>query len=809
MNQVLFDILLERLTGDANLEPRVADILLSACHGREPLKAFLDEGQSVSGSTSTPATTRIEPPGTYLQSLQVSGFRGIGASVQLNFRPGPGLTLIVGRNGTGKSSFAEGLELLLTGDTLRWSGKTQIWSQCWRNLHQTDSTSLQAEFLVEGQSAPVKLSRSWPSGSALEQGQTVVKSPGRSDASLSDIGWAQALLVHRPILSYNEIGSMFSEGPSKLYDALSTILGLEDLVEVAKSLKEERGARESLVKDVAKRASELRQQLEPLHDERAVKCREALGKKVIDLKGLAEVLEGAPGQDNHSQVSLLRELSTLRPPSAEEAQALAARLQQLAERQSALAGTDGERAQQTAELLELALRAHDGHQDCPVCGKGLDAGWEESTRAEVTRLQTLAQEATALRREREGALAALANLVKEPPACLQRGPEVGMETTGALERWSDYAVSVTDLREIAQHLVGPGLTQLRQALQELSERAAKELESRHSEWREVHGPLTAFLSAARQAAPYEPDVKILKKAEVWLKEAGADLRAARFLPIGAAAQLHWDTLRQDSNVELGGVVLAGSGPQRRVSLDVTVDGVAGAALSVMSQGELNALALSLFLPRATLPESPFRFVVIDDPVQSMDPARVDGLAQTLEQVAKHRQVVVFTHDSRLSEAIRRLGIAADMVEVTRRENSAVEARASHDPVSRALDDAYALTQTRDLDARAAARVIPGFCRIALEAAFDQVVRRVRLGRGERHRDVESQLEKAKTLRQKASLAWFESVDGGDVEGELRRMGGHSAVNTFRLCNKGAHGEAVDNLEALVRDTQNLARLVRQ
>jgi wobble nucleotide-excising tRNase len=51
---------------------------------------------------------------------------------------------------------------------------------------------------------------------------------------------------------------------------------------------------------------------------------------------------------------------------------------------------------------------------------------------------------------------------------------------------------------------------------------------------------------------------------------------------------------------------------------VTVDGVEGAALGVMSQGELHAMALSLFLPRATLPESPFRFVVIDDPVQSMD-----------------------------------------------------------------------------------------------------------------------------------------------------------------------------------------------
>jgi hypothetical protein len=37
-------------------------------------------------------------------------------------------------------------------------------------------------------------------------------------------------------------------------------------------------------------------------------------------------------------------------------------------------------------------------------------------------------------------------------------------------------------------------------------------------------------------------------------------------------------------------------------------------------------ALALLLPpRARLPASPFRFLVIDDPVQAMDPAKVDGL----------------------------------------------------------------------------------------------------------------------------------------------------------------------------------------
>jgi hypothetical protein len=48
---------------------------------------------------------------------------------------------------------------------------------------------------------------------------------------------------------------------------------------------------------------------------------------------------------------------------------------------------------------------------------------------------------------------------------------------------------------------------------------------------------------------------------------------------------------------------------------------------VISQGEVNPLVLSMFLPRARLSGSLFRFLVIDDRVQAMDPAKVDGLAR--------------------------------------------------------------------------------------------------------------------------------------------------------------------------------------
>ena len=196
----------------------------------------------------------------------------------------------------------------------------------------------------------------------------------------------------------------------------------------------------------------------------------------------------------------------------------------------------------------------------------------------------------------------------------------------------------------------------------------------------------------------------------------------------------------------------------------------------MSQGELHSLALSLFLPRATLSESPFRFVVIDDPVQSMDPARVDGLARALEDTARTRQVIVFTHDERLAEAVRRLNIKSTILSVTRRPKSVVEVRTALDPVRANIEDALALVHTTELPGDVLRRLVPGFCRSALEASFIDVFRRRRLAAGRLHSEVEEELKEAGKLTPLAALAFFDDKDkGGDVMKRLNQFGGGQAT----------------------------------
>src|SRR5258708_26777268 len=101
----------------------------------------------------------------------------------------------------------------------------------------------------------------------------------------------------------------------------------------------------------------------------------------------------------------------------------------------------------------------------------------------------------------------------------------------------------------------------------------------------------------------------------------------------------------------------------------------------------------------------------------MDPARVDGLLRALEDVAGPRQVIVFTHDERLPEAVLRLGIEATVLKVTRRPKSVVEIRPGINPVRAHIQDALALVHATHLPKHVLQRLLPRVCRPAPEPSL--------------------------------------------------------------------------------------------
>jgi energy-coupling factor transporter ATP-binding protein EcfA2 len=807
----LFSLVVDRLAASPPAVAGGDELVLAAFEGSDALRLLLAAGDRA--ATAVPAYNPVAtPPSVLLTRLEVEGFRGIGPPATLDLPPGPGLTLVVGRNGSGKSSVAEALEMLLTGSNRRWFERPKVWAEGWRNLHHGPAR-ITATFAVDGTSTPMRVTRAWPANADVSG--SVLETDGKR-RSMEQTGWDQALRGYPPLLSQNELGRILEGKPTELYDALASILGLADIAAAESLLRKARLDAETSIKGRQREADQIAEQLAALDDERAVATRTALSAKAWDLDAVRKTVAGGiAAVEERTALRTLRELSTLEVVDRERVRQTTTRLREVNEELGRIGGSDAAAARETAVLLEQALKVHAPHEglDCPVCGSTgvLTYEWRLQT---SERIRELREQATSVEQVHEQAAAVRANagrLIVPPPAALREASGVGVDAAAALaqwDRWSSVAAD-HDLLALATHLdtVAPDLIA---AVAGVRGAAGAELERREDRWRPIAQQLLTWLPGAAEAQSLRQTLPRLRAAESWIKDAHEALRRQRFEPIAAEVQNNWIELRQTSSVQLGELRLEGTSTsnQRRLTLDVSIDGEEGSALGVMSQGELNCLALSLFLPRASMPESPFRFIVIDDPVQAMDPVKVEGLARVFARVARERQLVVLTHDDRLPAAVRRLEMEATIIEVNRREGSVVSLRTIFDPVTRHIDDAMAVAQTSRLPAEAR-RVVPGFCRLALEAACAEAVTRRLLREGTSHEAIAAALNVPTTLRMWMAMALLKDANrAGDVQDWLQRnLPG--ATTIVQLANKGSHTDISGDLITLVRSAEQLCKRIQE
>ena len=187
------------------------------------------------------------------------------------------------------------------------------------------------------------------------------------------------------------------------------------------------------------------------------------------------------------------------------------------------------------------------------------------------------------------------------------------------------------------------------------------------------------------------------------------------------------------------------------------------------------------------------------------------MARVFDEVAADRQLIVFTHDDRLPESLRRLRIEHACKQVTRRPGSIVEVREKRDPVIQYFQDARSVALDSDLPEQVARRVVPGMCRDGLEAACVEAVRRRRLARGEPHSAVDELLDRTRTLKQKASLALYDDPGrgGGDISRRISERWMRQFADAFWDANRGAHKPFAGSLKRLINDCQGLAERLRR
>jgi energy-coupling factor transporter ATP-binding protein EcfA2 len=800
-NDTLKNDVLAAADADESLSERARLAVLAALEDPDVLSEALGGGaaspQLVSSLTAADNSSE-EPVGAYLASITVSGFRGIGPKVTVPLQPGPGLMVIAGRNGSGKSTLAEALELALTGINSRWQDKPVVWSQNWRNLHAGEPAQIRIGIAEEG-AGTTTIGVDWPAGVDVPVGRMEpwVQRKGQKRQPVSVLGWGAALTMYRPLLSYDELSGILEGKPSEFYDQLYKLLGLEQLTTAIDVLDAEVKRLREPALGLKRAADTLKPVLTAHQDSRAAVALAQVKKSKPDLDVVRPLITGAAA-NVPAAWELARQLVV---PTDEEAEPKCAALRLAAQAEQQEAQRADTLAADRAGLLESSLSFHDQHGDqrCPVCGQGtLDENWAVAARAALERAQSAARDLNAARAETRQARSAVVAMVRS----VARAPLVDADldtlevARAAYDRFAELPVG--DDLALAEHVDGT-LPPLRTAYAALAQEASALIQAREDAWGPVALQLAEWQHKAEAVAAVAPQLVVASEALKWLQANAGRLRNERIAPLAERAREIWAALRQESNVDLGGIRLEGQKTSRRVVLQADVDGSETEAFGVMSQGELQALALAIFIPRATSPESSFRFLVFDDPIQAMDPSKIDGFLEVLTALAKNRQVIVLTHDDRLPAAIRGSRAPARIVELTRAVNSAISVVESTRPATRLLDDAFAIAVDDAVPEDIKRSAIPALCREALEATAWDVYSSKALADGQSREEVEKAWEDATKTAKRLALALSGNADD-DLAVDKWKAGGRARRDTLSVVNKGVH-QGVSDYKGAVNDAR--------
>ena len=595
---------------------------------REWIVSYLQKHRHQSSADSSVASRATASNRTYLSSISVEGFRGIGPHANLSLEPQPGLTLVYGANGSGKSSFVEALDVLLTGTTARFDLRGPEWQSAWHNVHSPASGSVEGVFVgSKAAGGEITLRRSWKISRSLPSTNERRVYDYTPDEQIRSLGWKEALISSKPILGYGELGPLFEEGQNHRRTTTETTL--------ARHIRLRAGIADSLTEGLADQAG-------------------------TTLRG------GGIGRLVRSWSSFTNDLRR---------------------------GREG--------WLGDFFSDHRKSAGMPVLPRHLP--WLELALA-VT--------------QRRGSVLSLGERVQ-----------------------------LNQLFDIAQAYLSSMAPEAREAIEE----ANTVLHSRE---------YPGFGFSKRDSA----------RVALYCQSLVEAIHQSRLDQFSRSVEASWSTIRgKDSTVRFNNLTLREpeerrglDRPVRRVLLDLSVDGVS-VERGVLSQGELHSLALSIFLPTMMQPESPFGFAVIDDPTQGMDENAIRGFAKVLRTAAKDLQVIVFTHDGRVLDALRSLDIKHTQINVRRSGQSIVECEVVRDEVLQALEDArLEVEESEGEDETARWRNVGFFCRLAVERACIRAVERRMRRQGRGQSEIDDRLRRVvysqrTTTRKLMSLAIWETT----------------------------------------------------
>lgn len=101
------------------------------------------------------------------------------------------------------------------------------------------------------------------------------------------------------------------------------------------------------------------------------------------------------------------------------------------------------------------------------------------------------------------------------------------------------------------------------------------------------------------------------------------------------------------------------GKRRRIQIKATSYGKNMNPVSCFSESHMNCLCLSIYFSQRVLNNPYWKFVMLDDPIQSMDDDHAKNLIRILTEIAKDKQVIVLSHNAKFCQDFRDLFYGTD------------------------------------------------------------------------------------------------------------------------------------------------------
>lgn len=600
-----------------------------------------------------PSTSEVWPTAgaTWaLEQVSIKGYRGIGNDVPLVliFDPTPGLTVLHGLNGAGKSSISDAIEIGLKGRTPAVTVGTAGKAALWDPIHLArGATSARVEIMLASGDHRLLLIAVLDSLGNIQSHEAELTNAVGTKKIALDASWHDALASHQPVFAYASLERrvQLSKDLATYFEGLLALGGsfttLEETITSRANASTLAHNRWRSAKDEAMRS------LAAIDAERGSET------TVVTLD---PVEEPSPGDDREKwlkDAGLLQGGTTSSPlPSDSREQ-----LRMAASRANAsILAFDKARVsseQNLSTALEFlhseATGRHIESAACPVCAAP-SPKWLEKLGTTVDQNKNLNR----LQKDAETEIRALTSVAETLLSAVLRVGEAASDddpirsVSSTAKDLLDEFVEARKTSHPTQHLTLTATTKLcawlvSQDAQTLIDEAVSRTDVT-KQWqiaraRAVEDFTTVWKEDGALAAESVTWTETLKRVDDLRKQ----LRKRRSVSLEGKAGSRIENLLSDADLHLKGISVLSS----KASMELVDQSGNKVDLGMLSAGQRNAVLLAPLL--ASVDAGPFGFLVLDDPVHAFDELRIDRLAESLSRIADSRRVIVFTHDDRLKE----------------------------------------------------------------------------------------------------------------------------------------------------------------